>query len=303
MAIEIHNILIFFSTILASLSYSYFISSNLPSGIYKLISLLPIFYLFTILPLLLSSAITTAITAFFFTWIANFKLVLFAFNRPPLHPTKSLTRFIAIASLPFKIESSNSFKSDPKRPPLNVTITIAIESFVLPLLINYVYNHRRDMNPHILLIIYCFLIFLFVDLLVFVSSFVIFTVTGVDIEPPSDEPYLATSLQNFWGRRWNLTVTNTLRHTVYKPVKSFFSGNEWDWVPAVITTFFVSGLMHELLLYHVTKGVSPTWEMTSFFGLHGACVVVEVAVKRAVAGKLEFPVAVSRVLTVGFVVV
>uniref|UniRef100_A0A2N9ISK3 Uncharacterized protein n=1 Tax=Fagus sylvatica TaxID=28930 RepID=A0A2N9ISK3_FAGSY len=27
---------------------------------------------------------------------------------------------------------------------------------------------------------------------------------GVELEPQFDEPYLATSLQDFWGRRWNL---------------------------------------------------------------------------------------------------
>ncbi|KAM0070731.1 putative long-chain-alcohol O-fatty-acyltransferase [Helianthus debilis subsp. tardiflorus] len=97
-------------------------------------------------------------------------------------------------------------------------------------------------------------------------------------------------------------VTNILRHTVYKPVKLLLSGKDWGWVPAVLVTFGVSGLMHEVLFYYVTR-VGPTWEVTSFFVLHGVCVVVEVLVKKALAERLEVPLVVSRLLTVGFVVV
>lgn len=290
------NSLIFFAAIVAALSYSYFISSKLPKGIYRLISLLPILCLLIIVPLLLSSAFATAVAALFITWLANFKLLLFAFNQGPLYPPKSLIRFITIASLPVKIRS-DSF-TPRKKSPFNLWI----ESLIFPVLISVVYKHKENLNHHIVLGIYCALVFLLVDILVFVSNAVIWTVVGVELEPPSDEPYLATSLQDFWGRRWNLMVTNILRFTVYKPVKSLFSGRDWAPLPAFTATFVVSGLMHELLFYYVTR-VTPTWEMTSFFVLHGICVVVELLLKRALAGKFELPAIVSRLLTVGFVVV
>ncbi|PRQ44994.1 putative long-chain-alcohol O-fatty-acyltransferase [Rosa chinensis] len=41
------------------------------------------------------------------------------------------------------------------------------------------------------------------------------TVFGLELEPQSNKPYLSTSLQDFWGYRWNLMVTNILRPTVY----------------------------------------------------------------------------------------
>ncbi|KAJ6429979.1 hypothetical protein OIU84_021400 [Salix udensis] len=71
----------------------------------------------------------------------------------------------------------------------------------------------------------------------------------MELEPPSNEPYLSTSLQDFWGRRWNLMVTNLLRHTVYKPVRSSLGSllGQWAPLPAVAASFLVSGLMHELL--------------------------------------------------------
>ncbi|KAA8527024.1 hypothetical protein F0562_008747 [Nyssa sinensis] len=143
------------------------------------------------------------------------------------------------------------------------------------------------------------------DLLVALSSALVRVLIGLELERPSDEPYFATSLQDFWGRRWNLAVTNILRHTVYKPVRSASAaviGSKWAPLLAVLTSFLVSGLMHELLFYFVT-GATPTWEMTSFFVLHGVCVVVEMGVKRALTDRWRLHWAVSGPLTVGFVMV
>ncbi|KAL3508428.1 hypothetical protein ACH5RR_027829 [Cinchona calisaya] len=148
------------------------------------------------------------------------------------------------------------------------------------------------------------MVFLLVDILVAFSSFVVRTIVGLELEPPSDEPYVSSSLQDFWGKRWNLTVTNTLRHTVYKPVRSVFAvllGNQLAKAPAMLAVFLVSGLMHELLFYYVTRA-NPSWEMTLFFVLHGFCVVFELGIKIALRGKLELPWFVSGPLTVGFVI-
>ncbi|KAK3423894.1 hypothetical protein EUGRSUZ_F00643 [Eucalyptus grandis] len=103
---------------------------------------------------------------------------------------------------------------------------------------------------------------------------------------PSDEPYLSTSFQDFWGRRWNLTVTNALRHTVHKPLKSFLEPHlqaTWATAAAVMAAFLM-----------------PTWEVTGFFVLQGACVVVEVAAKAAVGERWRLSKAVLTPLTVGF---
>lgn len=37
-----------------------------------------------------------------------------------------------------------------------------------------------------------------------------------------DEPYLATSLQDFWGRRWNLMVSSIFRSAIYAPTRDVF---------------------------------------------------------------------------------
>ncbi|PNX90765.1 putative long-chain-alcohol O-fatty-acyltransferase 1-like protein [Trifolium pratense] len=59
--------------------------------------------------------------------------------------------------------------------------------------------------------------------------------------------------------------------------------------------------MHELLFYHVTR-VTPTWEVTCFFVLHGVCVVVEVGLRKWLGQKWRVHWAISGPITVAFVV-
>ena len=40
----------------------------------------------------------------------------------------------------------------------------------------------------------------------------------LNIAPHFNEPYLSESLTSFWGKRWNLTISNCLRGPVYDPI-------------------------------------------------------------------------------------
>ncbi|KAK2636974.1 hypothetical protein Ddye_031766 [Dipteronia dyeriana] len=98
-------------------------------------------------------------------------------------------------------------------------------------------------------------------------------------------------------------VTSILRPTVYKPTFSVFAravGRTWAALPAIFATFLVSGLMHELIFYYLGR-VKPTGEVMVFFLLHGVCLVVEIAMKKAVSGKWRLPRLISGPLTVLFV--
>ncbi|CAA2960022.1 acyl- --sterol O-acyltransferase 1-like [Olea europaea subsp. europaea] len=104
----------------------------------------------------------------------------------------------------------------------------------------------------------------------------------VEFEPQFDEPYLATSLQDFWGRRWNLMVSNILRPTVYDPVLSISRqviARKWAALPPVLATFLVSGLMHELVFYNIGR-LKPTGEVMCFFLLHGVSLAMEIGIKK-----------------------
>lgn len=127
----------------------------------------------------------------------------------------------------------------------------------------------------------------------------------VELEPQFNEPYLATSLQDFWGRRWNIMVSDTLKFTVFEPTRSMLTGlvgRKRATFLGVLATFFVSGLMHELIFY--TNGRLKTrWEVTCFFLLHGVSLSIEMVLKKTMEGKFRLPTMVSRLLTVMYVVV
>ncbi|XP_047342090.1 long-chain-alcohol O-fatty-acyltransferase-like [Impatiens glandulifera] len=291
-------------SIAAALTYCYFITTKIPKGILRLLSLLPIILLFSLIPLHLTSAFNTAIAVFFLTWLGNFKLILFAFETGPLCSNSkklSFPLFIAFSILPIRS------KTVLVKRVSKFDLCLATEVVLLGVLFTVVDNYRGfidSIHTKLIWVFYCLQTFLLVDVLIAGSNGLAKVLFGLELEPPSNKPYLATSLQDFWGRRWNLMVTNILRITIYKPVRSFAAhlvGEPTAKLTAIIATFLVSGLMHELLFYYVTK-VSPTWEMTGFFVLHGVCVVVEFGLKKVFAGRRELPEMVLVVLTVGFVV-
>nr|GMD02892.1 acyl-CoA--sterol O-acyltransferase 1-like [Ipomoea batatas] len=144
--------------------------------------------------------------------------------------------------------------------------------------------------------------YLFIDIILALVAALARAVLGLELEPTFNEPYLSSSLQDFWGSRWNLMVNRILRPAVYSPfldVSDKYLGRKWATYPAVIATFMVSGLMHELIYFYLSR-VRPTWEVTWFFLLHGACVALEIAVKKALRGRCRLPGILGTILTLGF---
>ncbi|PSS04673.1 Acyl-CoA--sterol O-acyltransferase [Actinidia chinensis var. chinensis] len=316
---EIRNGIVVWITVLASLCYCHTIAKFIPKGTTRLFSLLPIIFLFLSLPLKLTTIHLGSTTAFFIAWLANFKLLLFAFGKGPLSSSNSpitLRHFILFACLPIKLQQPPATPPNPKKPqetkfqkypshqnhkpPLYYSIKIP----VFALLLN-VYKYKELIHPRVILVFYCLHIYLMLELLLVIAAALARAVARLELERPFNEPYLSTSLQNFWGRRWNLIVSGILRPIVYHPVRSICSpliGKKWAVVPAVLATFFVSGVMHELIFYHAGR-LRPTWEVTCFFLIHGVCVATEIVIKKEVNGKLRLPVVVSGPAAIAFVVV
>lgn len=329
---EIQNFIKVWFVAIASLLYCYFIVSKIPSGLSRLVSLLPIVYLFITLPFSLTSIHLGDPTTFYLLWLGNFKLLLFSFNQGPLssHPPLSLLDFISIALLPVqkKTNTKPSFQSssNPKnikqqntqspnsdsinaysqRPRFKI-LELALFAIKLVLLnkIISLYQYREHLYQTVIVALYCCHVYLGVELILAITAAPVRALLGLEIEPQFNKPYLTTSLQDFWGRRWNLMVTSILRPTVYKPIRSICTpilGGNWSLVPAILASFLVSGLMHEVIYYYMSRA-SPTWEVTWFFVLHGACVAAEIAVKKALNGRCRLHRAVSGPLTIAFVAV
>lgn len=322
---EIKNIIKVWISTLASLTYCYFITPKIPKGLPRLLSLLPIFYIFSILPLTFSSIHLRGISAFFLTWLTNFKLLLFSFNQGPLTPPQkiNLLHFITTASLPIKLKGHidppsgpHNEKVAPIKPKIHIDpqsglhnekvapISLGLKGLILGLII-FSYKYKAHLHENVLLGLYCIHIYLALEVVLAAARTAARAAVGASLEPQFDEPYLASSLQDFWGRRWNLMVTSILRPTVYDPIRRTCArglGARWAQVVGLWAAFAVSGLMHEAMFYYITCE-SPTWEVTWFFVLHGFCTSVEVWVKRAMTSRCRLPRVVSGILTLGFVVV
>ncbi|KAL9688136.1 hypothetical protein QQ045_032550 [Rhodiola kirilowii] len=140
------------------------------------------------------------------------------------------------------------------------------------------------------------------EFFVFGCRAVVEALLGLELEPQFNEPILSTSVQNFWGQRWNLAVGNILRVSVYDPVRALLSphvGSKHSQRLGVLATFGVSSAMHEIIFFYLSRK-RPTWDMTGFFLLHGVTVVVETEVKRRIGQKWRLPRLVFILLTLSF---
>ncbi|KAH6787725.1 hypothetical protein C2S52_007277 [Perilla frutescens var. hirtella] len=300
---EIKNLILVWTTIVASLCYCQTAGKIFPSGSLRRLSIFPITCLFLLLPLKLTTIHLGAVTSFFIAWLATFKLILFAFNTGPLHsnPPLPLSHFIPLACFPIKIQKSDT---ELDQPANKSRISFATKIIILALLIR-VYGYKDHLHPKIIWFCYCIHIYFMLEMLLSLFGAIAKSLTQVELEPQFNEPYLATSLQDFWGRRWNLMVPKILHPTVFQPVRSVLArlmGRKWAAIPAVMSTFFVSGLMHELVVYNFGR-VRPSGEMMGFFVLHGASLSVEIVVKKMLPRKFWLPGFVSGPLTVAYVII
>uniref|UniRef100_A0A7N0U0F3 Wax synthase domain-containing protein n=1 Tax=Kalanchoe fedtschenkoi TaxID=63787 RepID=A0A7N0U0F3_KALFE len=297
-----------------SLTYCFLAGKLVSPGKVRFLLISPVVVLFLLLPLRLTSVHLGGATAFFISWLATFKLVLFSFNRGPLSsdPSISLPRFLAAASLPIKISpksdlgsapgATSAAENDPRRPIWKLARGFAVKAALVAMLFK-LYDYKARLHPTAVWLMYCFHIYFMSVFILAVAGAAARAGLGLELEPQFNEPYFATSLGDFWGRRWNLVVTSILRPTVYQPVLSLLSGPMGRLKAqsfAVLATFTVSGIMHELIMYNLNRFI-PTGEMAAFFLLHGVCVVAETALMRRMNGKWRVPKILMSCLTIWFV--
>ncbi|KAL8243364.1 hypothetical protein R6Q59_009622 [Mikania micrantha] len=207
-----------------SVCYCYLIPVKIPNGISRLLSLLPVIFIFCILPLPISTVHLTFPTFFFLVWLDAYEY------KENIH--WSVIRGLYFAHIYFGFE-----------------IGFAVTALLVKIILGF----------------------------------------GFEIEPHFNEPYLATSVQDLWGRRWNLMSSSILRVSVYNPMRAIWAptlGPLWGQVVAILATFVVSGLMHELMFLYMMR-VRPTWEVTCYFVVQGVCVAAEVVAKKVVNGRFR----------------
>ncbi|MDB6028190.1 MAG: rane protein [Verrucomicrobiales bacterium] len=91
---------------------------------------------------------------------------------------------------------------------------------------------------------------------------------GINAEPLMRKPATATSLADFWGRRWNTAFHQLVYELIFKPAARLV-GSRW----ALMTTFLLSGLTHELVISVPARGGYGL--PTAYFVVQGAGVLFE----------------------------
>lgn len=91
---------------------------------------------------------------------------------------------------------------------------------------------------------------------------------GRDVSPIMDSPICATSLSEFWGRRWNIAFRDFAHASVFRPI-----AKRWNTTLATWASFVFSGFVHELAI-SVPAGAGYGFPLC-YFLLQGAGVSLE----------------------------
>ncbi|HWA24965.1 MAG TPA: MBOAT family protein, partial [Lacunisphaera sp.] len=91
---------------------------------------------------------------------------------------------------------------------------------------------------------------------------------GVRAEPLMRAPVLATSLAEFWGRRWNAAFHELVHRYTFRPLV-----RAWGTRGATLLVFLVSGLIHELVISVPARG--GFGGPTAYFLVNGAGLLLE----------------------------
>jgi hypothetical protein len=252
--------------------YTSAVSSHVRPGFPRVAMLLPVGVLFMAVPLAFSSAVLRCSAFLFLTWLGAFKVLLLAMDRGPLNPSLPVLHFLLAVALPVElITASDGSRRPDKDKPLLAAASIISCTFkvVTVAAMAHFYWFFDRLHLYVRLALYGVRFWFSIEVLFACAAAGCSAALDVEVKPQFVQPYLATSLRDFWGRRWNLPVSAVLRAAVYNPLRAR-AGKE----AGLLATFLVSGLMHEALLCYSTLQ-RPTGKMAAFFLLHGACRVAE----------------------------
>jgi alginate O-acetyltransferase complex protein AlgI len=107
----------------------------------------------------------------------------------------------------------------------------------------------------------------------FASSFfsLVLFPTGKLLPSVHEQPWKASSVADFWGKRWNTWFSDWFRSVLFRRT----AGHAWR---STITVFAVSGLMHELVLnlpLYIVTGSNQFGSMMLYFLIQPAMMRIE----------------------------
>ncbi|KAJ3408772.1 hypothetical protein HDU80_004507 [Chytriomyces hyalinus] len=108
--------------------------------------------------------------------------------------------------------------------------------------------------------------------------------------PIFDQPYFATSLRDFWSRRWNYPIKLTIHRLAFIPTLQLlsYSGKKqsgaapplWHSMIATLSAFALSALFHEYIVFILIRGETHGTS-SIFFMIHGVLCIAHVWFQKA----------------------
>ena len=293
-------------------------------GLLRLLLMIPLILLHLTLPPVMvdrnENVITLAIMSALISWWCSFKLIAFAWDRGAItqairlkYPTIAIAMLLVLPVTPVfqqrDVEDTRSKNS--QKTSSQATVTSYAWRFITKIALLLATVHAitayqlPDIVAHFLMAwgLYALLGGLMDGL-----SCVCLLVDGrVKLVPHFDQPYLSESLEIFWAKRWNRFAAGQLRSIVFDPLidncavappdandrvarfRRRQRAGLFRVAVATICTFAMSGIMHELVFYHLTGAISSGAGWFLFFSLNGVLVLVERAMWSRTAWYTNLP--------------
>ncbi|GJE93114.1 membrane bound O-acyl transferase family-domain-containing protein [Phanerochaete sordida] len=99
--------------------------------------------------------------------------------------------------------------------------------------------------------------------------------------PLSDAPWAATSLRDFWGRRWHQLFRRLFVQIGARPAQAVFGR-----AGGVLGGFALSAVLHDVCIWGMGRGTAFP-QIGGFFLLNGVAVIAEQAFERATGRKVR----------------
>lgn len=257
------------------------------------------------------STIVKVIVIFLYGWLATFKSIGIVLHRGPLcYCTGNLAHFILVYNLPITPVwrhapiKGNARQHESKEHSVagwflqlgtKVTLLLCVTGISARIEQYYTGSQREmlDYYNDITPLMQCLAelcdalaLYAFIGVIMNISSFILhclpYGMSIKNIAPHYDMPWMSHSITNFWSLRWNLNTGYTLRFLVYDPicegrcvaplVQPHMRPNRVRRAFAMCTSFLVSGLMHELFIFHMRSRVSGYW--LAYFAAQGPLILL-----------------------------